>query len=66
MFTLTVNGKPKASVLPTELNQPTSAFGKAWNNFLRELDSSGVIDSIQEAKIEIAGKTINLPVVVHA
>jgi hypothetical protein len=64
MFTLTINGE-LGNVLPSELGQPTSTFGKAWNNFLREvIDAAGA--KITDAKIDNAGKTINLPVAVHA
>jgi len=51
-------------VLPSELNDRTKPFGKAWNNFLRELDAAGA--KVTDAKIDNAGKTINLPVEVHA
>lgn len=63
MFTLKINGQ-LGTVVPTELSQPTSAFGKAWNNFLREIDATGL--KIQDAEIDNAGKVINLPVAVHA
>jgi hypothetical protein len=63
MFTLKVNGQ-LGTVVPTELGQPTSAFGKAWTNFLREIDAAGL--KIQDAEIDNAGKVIILPTAVHA
>jgi hypothetical protein len=66
MFKLNIQGE-LGTVLPSELNEPNKPFGKAWNNFLRELDACGA--TITDAKIENAGKTINLPVratAVHA
>ncbi len=63
MFNLKIQGN-LGTVLPSELQDRSKPFGKAWNNFLRELDAAGT--KIQDATIESHGKTINLPVEVHA
>ena len=63
-FNLTIAGDLGPTVLPTELTNTNEAFGKAWQNFLREIDAIGC--KINDAKVVVAGKTINLPVAVHA
>jgi hypothetical protein len=52
------------NVLPSELTTPTSGFGKAWNNVLREFDTVGV--KITDARANKAGTEIKLPVAIHA
>jgi hypothetical protein len=63
MFNLTVQGEI-GTMLPSELSDRNKPFGKAWNNFLREIDTAGI--KVTDAKIDNAGKTTNLPVDVHA
>jgi hypothetical protein len=64
MFDLTIKGE-LGTVLPSELQDRNKPFGKAWNNFLREIETTGL--KVIDAKIDQAGKpTINLPVEVHA
>jgi hypothetical protein len=64
MFNLKINGDA-GSVLPSEFTLPDKPAGKAWKNFLRELDAVPGF-KIQNATIEIGGKSTQLPTSVAA
>ncbi len=63
MFELNIEGESGTATV-TDLTDTNKPFGKAWQNFLRELVTTGV--KINTAKGTVAGKSINLPVDVHA
>jgi hypothetical protein len=63
LFNLNIKGD-LGTVLPTELTTKDSGFGRAWGNFLREVDATGV--KITAANIDNAGKQTALPVDIHA